>query len=342
MCILYVYFLFTCSFSSDKQVLAALTLLELWRSSKGDGASFENLRNALDSIGREDLCDLVECRSPVTLTPRRINSFGEHHDDSITLHEGLTSKKNVYDRSPIAFPIDTEVEETNADASPTARIEAESDLGAQNNSDSTDNFYGETFVERKIAERSQTDLYELLNNLSRHENMSGDEYSAILEPENVEKNESHQVREEDDEKPSTFNDDEIEEVRRVIPTGDICREEQAVEHVIDDVLCRITDEEFGFMNENEEASSDVESSSLAVNCKSEEEITVSRDENSNVGLCQDVDASVPVDNGNSNGDTQDSDDVIKRLFAGEQSVLAFFDTPQKTAENNDLNPVTFV
>jgi len=332
------------SHTSDKQVLAALTLLELWRSAKGDGASFENLRNALESIGRGDLCDLVECRSPVTLTPRRINSIGDKHDESITLHKGLISKKNVFDRSPIAFSIDAEVgEETNADVNSTTWIEAESGLGAEISSDSTDNFYEETFVEHKIEGGNENDLHELLNSLSGHDDLSGDDYSAILEPEKGEENESHQLHEEDDEKPSTFAYNEFEEeVRRVIPTRDVCTEEQAVEHVIDDVQCRITDEEFGFMNEINEASSDVDSNNLVVNCNTEEEVTVSRDENSNVGSSQGVYASVPVDNGNSNGDTQDSDDVIKRLFAGEQSVLAFFDTPQKTAENNDLNPVTFV
>ena len=288
---------------------------------------------------------MVECRSPVALSPRSSKSGFPFFDDKprvepVNLNETLTSAEtNISsDKSCIENPVDVEIKNKDkTDIYLTDQAKTDSYPGVENNVEGTKDFYDETLFEQKIdGGRNEVDLHNLLNGLSR------DEFFDTIESENFEDSNTldlHQPK--IDDRPTVFANDDIEEdVDFVRLVKDICEEEQARETVVCDMHCKISDDEFNFMTEEKQIVSNSCNESISINSPDEER--VSTDENSNVGSFQDEHSDILLANGNASDETQSTEDVIKRLFAEEQSVLAFFDTSQKAAESNDLNTVTFV
>ncbi|XP_065062598.1 ankyrin-3-like isoform X3 [Rhopilema esculentum] len=157
--------------SSDQHVLAALTMLELWRSTRGEDASFEVLRDALEQTGRGDLCDLVECKSPVALPPRRIHDNPSVSRDTkpveaISLDSVFTSEKRAGATEGFRFDFPTNEFRKNEvsafDVGPVIgeqgpRIDTQGSLG-QNESEEQ---ITEQFMER---DKSEIDFQELMGN----------------------------------------------------------------------------------------------------------------------------------------------------------------------------------
>ena len=271
--------------------------------------------------------------------------------DDMRCEESFEPSKNISraenaassDNPQLSFPVDLEIEkEARTVVSSTEDEIVDSSPFVESKEDSTREFLEEMFVEQKMEEaRNEVDLQSLINDLP------GDECYDPVESANFGENQGIELGESvNNGSSNTVGDDEIEEedsVTVVRPTKDLCEEETALETVVNDVHCKITDDEFGFMNEEKQTvSNDVNSSGVCIKNESTDEADLSTDQNSNVQSFQDEKSDVPVANGSAGTETQGSDDVIKRLFSGEQSVLAFFDTPQKTTENSDLSNVTFV
>ena len=288
---------------------------------------------------------MVECRSPVALSPRSSKSGFPFFNDKprvkpMNLDEVLTSAENTIssEKSSIENPVDTEIKkEVKSDICVTDQEKTDSYPGVENKVEGSKGFDEEALFEQKVeGGRNEVDLQNLINSLS------GDEFFDTIGTENFEKSNTLDLNQpEVDDKPNVLADDDIEEeVDFVRPVKDLCDEEQARETVVSDVHCKITDNEFDFMQEDKQIVSN--SFNGAMSNDSPDDVRLSTDENSNVGSFQGEHADIVVANGNASDETQETEDVIKRMFAGEQSVLAFFDTSQKTTESNDLSPVTFV
>ena len=281
---------------------------------------------------------MVECRSPVTLSPRSSHSgsvkdFGERKpEEAVNLDGILTAEKQIYghEKSQFEFPVSMK---------PEVGAKVNSDVDAVSRADSTVDFGEEAIVESKlVAERKDTNLHDLMNNLSGEE-----EFFDTVESLHVEENKGGNLRDaKTDERDIVVTDDEIKEEKRVLRPGkDKCEEDEYQETVVNDVHCKVFDDDFAFMREEKQIVSG-DSSNAADSSASLEENSVSRDENSNFGLVPEESPAIALANGNAADETQGSNDMIKKMFAGEQSVLAFFDTPEKAKESDEIRNITFV
>ena len=311
-------------------------MLELWRSTRGEDASFEVLRDALEQTGRSDLCDLVECKSPVALSPRRIHdnsavSRDTKPDEAISLNSVLTSEKRADAPEGFRFDFPTNDNRKNEasamDVGPVIceqglRIDTQGNLGQNGNEEQIT----EQFMER---DKSEIDFQELMGNdeqfydayeptVAEDSTTRGERAANV--PINVKKDSSCEGVVELEEKPQL-----------IMQKKDICNEDTFEEAIVNDVQCKIVINEFDFMEENAEGQQGLNEENVAKLGPPEQ-----KDENSNVDAFADGRADAPLMNGDAHDGTSqpENEDVIKRMFAGEQSVLDFFDTPQKIVDDN--------
>eukprot|EP00112_Aurelia_sp_Birch-Aquarium-sp1_P016636 Seg379.4 transcript_id=Seg379.4/GoldUCD/mRNA.D3Y31 product="hypothetical protein" protein_id=Seg379.4/GoldUCD/D3Y31 len=348
--------------SSGQQILAALTMLEQWRSSKDEDANFENLRNAVEMVGRGDLCELIESRSPTTLSPR-----GSHHgsiekfaNEGIDFNEVLTSEKRESSSDIVHFEFPDAVTVNNTKNEPRLQLSSmervvppvDFDLLVESPVDdfSSENpFEGRSPVdddsvntnnnEEPIAEQSffiknpEINFDELRNRTSEEE-----EFLDSYEPHSMEITQKADSYPKDEDSP-VDSPDGIPPVEGIAIdlNRELCKEDSFQESRVSDVHCKMSNDEFHFMESVKETATDKSGmppngDAKKLSIRVDEKDASFADENSNLNV---IKQDVILTNGDAHDDhdSVESEDVIKKMFAGEQSVLAFFDAPTKIAED---------
>lgn len=303
---------------TDQHALGALTFLELWRTTKGDDASFENLINALETIGRNDLCKLAECQSPVALSPcnTRLSTNGGKPDGELNFDKVLTSEKQEGSSER-----DFTRENSALDNRKTINSKRGGEGVAVSRTENETDFDEDMIVVTKVeSDRNQLQLHDLMNDLSGDEEF----FDSVTEPSGLGIG-GHNPSDEDERQTFILADEGAGE--KAAPTRrveDLCQEDEVEETLINDVRCSINADEFRFMKEDDQEISFVTSSKASAEEKcirtaiAEEE----RDENSNLGF---VPAESPVDNLANGVEVQKtSDELIKSMFADDKGVLDFF------------------
>ena len=340
-------------------------MLELWRSTKGEDANVENLRNAVETIGRGDLCELFEGRSPTTLAPRGSHpgSVERFANEGIDFNDVLTSEKRESSSDIVHFEFSDTETVNNTKNEPKQQLSSmervvppvDFDLLVESPVDeipSESPFEGRPPVddasvnannsEEPIAEQSffvknpEINFDELRNHTSQEE-----EFVGSYEPQKSEEcTQKDDICPREEDSPINSPDDKgiYLELNR-----EPCKEDSFQESRVSDVHCRMSKDEFLFMESVEQKTTDKSGISPNGDAKKSsfrvgEKDASFADENSNLNVTinSEVDKQdVILTNGDAHDDhdSVESEDVIKKMFAGEQSVLAFFDAPTKVTED---------
>ena len=344
-------------------------MLELWRSTKGEDANVENLRNAVETIGRGDICELIEGRSPTTLSPRGSyhGSVEKFSNNGIDFNDVLTSEKRESSSDIVHFEFSNTETVNNTNSEPKQKLSSmervvppvDFDLLVESPVDEIpyeNPFEGRSPVgdasvnansdEEPIAEQSffvknpEINFEELRNHTSEEKEIFGS-YEPQKSEEYTQKDDIY-PREED---TPINSPDEVTPDKGVYLdlNREPCEEDSFQESRVSDVHCRISNDEFLFMESGEQKTSsksgispngDAKKSSFPVDKK--DPSFADENSNLNVTINSEVDKQdVILTNGDAHDDhdSVESEDVIKKMFAGEQSVLAFFDAPTKVTED---------
>ncbi len=367
--------------------------MELWRSSRSNNATFEQLRNSLELLGRVDLCDLVESRSPTTLSPRSSNSGSFHisdqkPDEAVNLNSLLESENlHNHEESKFEFPEPSISQETSSNMKEAGQdVSGIMDSPLLVESPVDDSFEreppfgnppyeGDSQNEEIIATESEKrdyDMDALMQNVIdqypyTEEDSPAHEEEPIAVANECQVEESPDVLEDSGSNkivhpcPKLEVCDEllVTEIRNIDEKKDInveCLNEVNEEKISDNSKVGILEEKPA---DNEQYCPPVPNGDC-IRSHGESPVSRSVDENSNldrndkVGSIQ-ISAEISAESRTvvtdevvsdkshaTLKDTEDTD-IIRQMFGGDQSVMAFFDTPKQTDdEEGTKKGVTFI
>eukprot|EP00794_Sanderia_malayensis_P012076 gene12077-13320_t len=357
--------------SSDNGELAAITSLELWRSSRGADATFEKLGNALESIGRRDLCDLVESRSPTALSPRNkkfefLQQTDQKPKEAIDLNELMTSENNNNNNNKFEFhdsdlnkQIALQQGDLSAIVDSPLLMESSVDDVSGRESPSMECDEEVSIEEMQRVHDNTFDFDELMQNVigqHPHEDeaaMNVEERVEAAQQQDVEEQPPHDLEEEQ----TPMQEAAIKKPQIEISDEIIMSEERKQDETPEiDVQCLSEIEDQDFKSEILDQCPPVVNGNCIRLTGGTPVLIESTDENSNVSdkdrlntqvsaqLSNDTQTmvinEVAPDTTKSHATDQESDDIIRQMFGADQSVMAFFDAPQK--EDGDQNGVTFI
>ena len=283
---------------------------------------------------------MVRCRSPIKYSTQnsqcRSVEFAENKpEDALELNGISTSEKETSGESVFEFPVSMKIElpsEMRGETKMASNSQPKQahDIVKMSVLENGVDVEEDVIMERKIeADKKESLLHDLIEDLSGEEEFfdspGPDEFYVGKDVER------------DDEQLHTPSKTSEEEMEEAVSNSvkDFCKEENVRETVVNDVHCKLSTDNFSFMDENHSMSNGNEKGESII---VEEEIGGPKDENSNVESLQDDPS---VSRLSTNGiEADERQDNLMTMFGSEKGVLDFAESVESNGK--DVKSVTFV